>query len=177
MRFFGKPKQNKFKFCFHKIANLEMLPKYLRKSAERSHDVGGNKKVFDQCCLQSVRNRPDNRIEPRKFKLLFEIENSWIKKYLFQMKEFCLGHTLKSANPYIFGTGWCNPAIFQTYIIWSNRNPILKYLKSTTLVWKDIGIRKSEFVKKTQVNYKWKNVLKVYSYLSYETMMRMKDER
>ena len=33
------------------------------------------------------------------------------------MKEFSLGHTLKSANPYIFGTGWCNPAIFQTYII------------------------------------------------------------
>ena len=57
-------------------------------------------------------------------------------KYLFQKKDFSLGHTFKSANPYIFGTVWFNPVIFQT------------------LVWKDIGIRKSEFVKKTQVNYK-----------------------
>ena len=55
-------------------------------------------------------------------------------KYLFQKKDFSLGHTFKSANPYIFGTVWFNPVIFQT------------------LVWKDIGIRKSEFVKKTQLN-------------------------
>ena len=75
-------------------------------------------------------------------------------KYLFQKKDFSLGHTFKSANPYIFGTVWFNPVIFQTYNVCSNRIPILKYLMSTTLVWKDIGIRKSEFVKKTQVNYK-----------------------
>ena len=40
--------------------------------------------------------------------------------------------------------------IFQTYIIWSNRTHSLKYEKSTTLKSKDIGIRKSSFVAKTQ---------------------------
>jgi len=40
--------------------------------------------------------------------------------------------------------------IFQTWIILSNRIHSLKYLRSTTLGCKDIGIRKSEFVAKTQ---------------------------
>ena len=40
--------------------------------------------------------------------------------------------------------------IFQTYIIWSNRIHSLKYLRSTTLEFKDVGFRKAEFVAKTQ---------------------------
>ena len=40
--------------------------------------------------------------------------------------------------------------IFQTLIIWSTRVHSLKYLRSTTLGYKDMGIRKSEFVTKTQ---------------------------
>ena len=39
--------------------------------------------------------------------------------------------------------------IFQTSIIWSNRIHSLKYLRST-LICKDIGIKKFEFVAKTQ---------------------------
>ena len=40
--------------------------------------------------------------------------------------------------------------IFQTLIILANRIHSLKYLRSTALGLKDIGIRKSEFVTKTQ---------------------------
>ena len=40
--------------------------------------------------------------------------------------------------------------IFQTYIIWFNRIHSLKYLRSATFGSKDIVIRKSEFVAKTQ---------------------------
>ena len=43
--------------------------------------------------------------------------------------------------------------IFQTQIIWSNRIHSLKYLRSTTFGSKDIVIRKSEFVAKTQFLY------------------------
>ena len=42
--------------------------------------------------------------------------------------------------------------IFQT-IIWSNRTHSLKYQRYTALESKDIGIRKSEFVIKTQFLY------------------------
>ena len=51
---------------------------------------------------------------------------------------------------YIFSTWWCKPLIFQTIIIWSKMIDSLKYLRSPTLKCKDIGIRKSEFVTKTQ---------------------------
>ena len=40
--------------------------------------------------------------------------------------------------------------IFQTQITWSNRIHSLKYLRSATFGSKDIVIRKSEFVAKTQ---------------------------
>ena len=59
-------------------------------------------------------------------------------------------------NPYIFDTWWCTlckPLIFHTLIIWSNRNHSKNYLRSTTLGCKDIRIRKSEFVAKTQFFY------------------------
>ena len=65
-------------------------------------------------------------------------------------KELSFCHKLEISNPYIFATGWRKPLIFQTYMIWSNRNHSLKYLRSMSLGWKDIGIRKSKLVAKTQ---------------------------
>ena len=54
----------------------------------------------------------------------------------------------KYLNSYIFTTWWCKLLIFQTKCIWSNTIHSLKYLKSAGC--KDIGIRKSAFVAKTQ---------------------------
>ena len=61
-----------------------------------------------------------------------------------------LCHTLWIYNPNIFVFQFRKSLIFQTYIIWSNRIHMLKYLRSTTLEFKDIGFRKAEFVAKTQ---------------------------
>ena len=65
-------------------------------------------------------------------------------------KELSLCHKLKFSNPYIFAILKCISLIFQTQIISSNIIHSLKYLRSTTISCKDIGIRKSEFVAKTQ---------------------------
>ena len=65
---------------------------------------------------------------------------------------FC--HKLWIYNPYFFGTQCRTSLIFQTYIIWSNRIHILKYLRSTTLESKDTRARKVKFVAKTQVPWK-----------------------
>ena len=46
--------------------------------------------------------------------------------------------------------------IFQTQITWSNRIHSLKYLRSATFGSKDIVIRKSEFVTKTQFFYRYR---------------------
>ena len=54
------------------------------------------------------------------------------------LKELSLCHKLGFSNPYIFGTQCRKPLIFQTYIIRSNRIHSLKYLRSTTLEYKDI---------------------------------------
>jgi len=62
-----------------------------------------------------------------------------------------LCHKLKFSNPYVYGTWWCRLLIFQTKIIWCNIIQSLKYLRSSTLGCRDIGIRKSEFVLKTQL--------------------------
>ena len=57
---------------------------------------------------------------------------------------------IKYLNLNIFRTRCCKPLIFQTLIIWSNRIHSLKYLRSATFCSKDIVIRKSKFVAKTQ---------------------------
>ena len=57
---------------------------------------------------------------------------------------------IKFSNSYIFATRWRKPLIFQTYIIWANQIHSLKYLRSTTLGFKDKEIIKSQFVTKTQ---------------------------
>jgi len=76
-----------------------------------------------------------------------------LRLYLFNtilIKELSLCHKLKFSNPYIYGTWCCRLLIFQTKIILCNRIHSLKYLRSTTLGCRDIRIRKSEFVSKTQ---------------------------
>ena len=77
----------------------------------------------------------------------------------FSTKELSFSHNLEFSNPYIFSTGWRKPLIFQTYMIWSNRNRSLKYLRSMSLGCKDIEIRKSKFVAKTQF---------LYAYLTFQ---------
>ena len=48
---------------------------------------------------------------------------------------------------YLLSLQWCKPFIFKTLNIWSNRIKSLKYLR---LGCKDVGIRKSDFVAKTE---------------------------
>ena len=70
-------------------------------------------------------------------------------------KELSLCNKIKYLNLNIFRTRCCKPLIFQTQIIRSNRFHSLKYLRSATFGSKDIAIRKSEFVTKTQFLWKY----------------------
>ena len=74
--------------------------------------------------------------------------NSFVRD--FGTKEMSFSHKLKSSNPNIFAAWWCKALIFQTLIILSISINNLKYLRSKTLGYKDIEIRKSEFVAKIQ---------------------------
>ena len=76
-------------------------------------------------------------------------------------KELNLCNKIKYLNPNIFRTRCCKPLIFQTLIIWSSRIHSLKYQRSTTFGSKDIVIRKSEFVTKTN-SFQEKCVLKCF---------------
>ena len=69
---------------------------------------------------------------------------------IFLPKELSLWNKIKYLNLNIFWTRCCKPSIFQTQIIWSYRIHSLKYLRSATFGYKDIVIRKSEFVAKIQ---------------------------
>jgi len=105
-------------------------------------------------CLGTLLNVsfPSNANE--RFNLIFSFTYSFtslILLWLSMLKELSHCHKLKFSNPYIYGTWCCRLLIFQTKIIWCNRIHSLKYLRSTTLCCRDIGIRKSEFVSKTQL--------------------------
>ena len=65
-------------------------------------------------------------------------------------KELSFCHELEFQNPNIFETCQCKPLIFQTQTILTRRINSLKYQRSTNSGCKDIGIRKSEFLAKTQ---------------------------
>ena len=78
------------------------------------------------------------------------VANTRFLSQKFMVKELTLCHKLWFSNPNIFGTQCRNPLIFQTYIFWSNKSHSLKFQRFTTLESKDIGIRKSEFVAKSQ---------------------------
>jgi len=88
-------------------------------------------------------------------------------------KEMSFCNKLKLSNSYISATGWCKPLIFQTYIIWPNNIHSLKYKRSTTFGWKDIAIRKFEFVTKSQFlcNKLWLDDFKNRFYM-FRTMSR-----
>ena len=88
-----------------------------------------------------------NSLRAYKFIGIFSVIFFWFK---IRPKELSLWDKIKYLNFNIFGTWCCKPLIFQTQIIWSNRIHSLKYLRSATFVSKDIVIRKSEYVAKTQ---------------------------
>ena len=68
-------------------------------------------------------------------------------------KELSLWNKIRYLSINIFRTQCCKPLKFQTQIIKSNRIHSLKYLRSSIFGPKDIVIRKSEFVAKTQFLY------------------------
>ena len=89
-------------------------------------------------------------------------------------------HKLWFSNPYIFGTQCHKSLIFQTYIIWSNKSHNLKCQRSTTLKSKKIGIRKLEFVAKTQFLYKKEDIRHLSQYpqfLSFGLILMHTDYR
>ena len=59
-------------------------------------------------------------------------------------KELSLNHKLKFSNPYIVVTWWTKPLIFQTWF------DLIKFIFIFTLGCKEICIRKSVFVAKTE---------------------------
>ena len=65
-------------------------------------------------------------------------------------KELNLCHKLFFSKPYIFGFQCRRPQIFQTMNSVRSNNISLKYKRFTTLDSKAKGIKKSEFVTKTQ---------------------------
>ena len=74
-----------------------------------------------------------------------------LKKSIFKYMDLLKGiervlNKLRFSNPYIFATCWCKP-----WTICFNRVHSIKYLRSTTKGYKDIGIRISEFVTKTKL--------------------------
>ena len=55
------------------------------------------------------------------------------ERVLIYRKELSLCNKSQFSNTYICTTKLCKPLIFQTLIVWYNRNHSLKYLRSTTL--------------------------------------------
>ena len=71
------------------------------------------------------------------------------------LKELSLCHKLKFSNPNNFATQCRRPKIFQTMNFVRSNNVSLKYKRPTPSDCKDIGIRKFEFVAKTQFLSLW----------------------
>ena len=69
------------------------------------------------------------------------------------VKELSFRHKLKFLNPYIFATRCSRPLIFQTMNYVRSNSLKLKYYRFKPSGCKDIGIRKCEFVAKTQFLY------------------------
>ena len=68
----------------------------------------------------------------------------YFTKELTQCNKLCF------SNPYIFGFQRRKPLKYQTMTFVRSKNISFKYQRFTTLGSKDIGIRKSEFVGKSQ---------------------------
>ena len=74
----------------------------------------------------------------------------FLNHQLNHAKELTLCNKLWFSNPYIFGFQRRKPLKFQTMTFVRSNNISLKYQRFTTMGSKDIGIRKSEFVAKSQ---------------------------
>ena len=72
------------------------------------------------------------------------LEYSGLKLLLKTLNELSLCQKLKFFISNFFKTSWCKPLIFQTL-------KSLKYQRSATSCCKGIGIRKIDFVAKTQI--------------------------
>ena len=68
-------------------------------------------------------------------------------------KELSLCHKLWLSTLFIFATQWLRPYLFQTMNSDRWKNLSLKYQRFTPSGEKNMGIRKSEFVTKTQFLY------------------------
>ena len=100
---------------------------------------------FESCFLQNVVCLLCFQICPEILRVSLRFQSRKLKP-----KELTLCHKLWFSNPNIFGTQCRKPLIFQTYIFWSNKSHSLRFQRFTTSKSKDIGIRKSEFVAKSQ---------------------------
>jgi len=69
---------------------------------------------------------------------------------LYSAMELSLCHKLWFSNPYILATQCRRPKLFQTMNTSRSNNLNLKYKRFTKSGCKDIGIKKLEFVAKTQ---------------------------
>ena len=94
-------------------------------------------------------------------------------RIMWPIKELSFCHKFLFYNPYIFAVWWCKPLIFQTIIIWSKRIYSLKYQRSPIYTYIEIGIRKSEFVAKTQFLYFYHTVLTFHAPASDSETFKM----
>ena len=90
---------------------------------------------------------------------------NYCKKY---SNELTLCNKLWFSNPNIFGFQRRKPLKFQTMTFVRSNNISLKYQRFTTLGSKDIGIRKSEFVAKSQFIWEsWKFVVSIWEGINF----------
>ena len=108
-----------------------------------------------ECKMNMFRNTFKNQTHTNycQDRFLYIFLTFFLKNFL---KNFPITSTYKLKNfgeknsTNISATWYWKPLIFQTYTIWSYRIYTLKDLNSKTCGCKDIGMRKSEFVAKTQ---------------------------
>ena len=90
-------------------------------------------------------------MHPLKTTLIGPVEN--LLDFNLTGKESSLCNKLRFSNPYIFRFQCRKPLIFKTMTSVRSNNISLKYQRFMTLGFKDIGIRRSEFVAKNQLLY------------------------
>ena len=112
--------------------------------------------TWNRCCVQCIVLYPTHviiiLIQALNVYILngLRIGKEKILIFISCIKELSIWNKIKYLNLNFFRTRCFKPLIFQTQIIWSNRIHSLKYLRSTKFGSKDIVIRKTEFVAKTQ---------------------------
>ena len=122
---------------------------------------------FESCFLQNVVCLLCFQICPEILRVSLRFQSRKLKP-----KELTLCHKLWFSNPNIFGTQCRKPLIFQTYIFWSNKSHSFKFQRFTTLESKNIGIRKSEFVAKSQFLSVKSGSWVMIGHISYKTAIK-----